>query len=119
MAQNPLSSKVIWSCSQFTDLVSNESVTSSCQFVSDGDKSVQWIQKGGSLVYDFEIIQFEGSWSDVESLGSINYKVKLGSSAGSINFSRKGSSLIVLMQLEGESGKIYNEYLVSKVQVTQ
>gem|GEM_PF-3804148 len=118
IAQSLQTSKITWTCSQFRDLITNELVSSTCRFVSSNNQSLQWVQKGGNLVYDFEVLQVTGSWADVSGPGSISYNVRLGSSTGSVTISRIDGNVKVMVHLDGESGQIKNEYVVSNVEIT-
>jgi len=69
-------------------------------------------------VYDFEVLQVTGSWADVSGPGSISYNVRLGSSTGSVTISRIDGNVKVMVHLDGESGQIKNEYVVSNVEIT-
>lgn len=65
-----------------------ESVTNASRFESNSNK-IKWIQKGGALVYEFDINSISNGWDDVSKDGEVIVDVSFRGNKGSIKFSRK------------------------------
>ncbi len=68
---------------------STDQFTSSSEFVTEGSNTIKWNQKGGALVYNFEVTQKVGNWKDTKQNGELVFSVLFRGYAGKIKFSRK------------------------------
>lgn len=73
--QSIVNSTIVWEADQTTDLGTGTSTTISCQFISTGSQSVEWIQKKGTVSTTYAVTSVTGSWADISSNGSVTYQV--------------------------------------------
>jgi len=114
MAQstNPQQATIRWNASGFTDQATNVTVQKPCQFIVYGSSKIEWVQKGGSLVYTFLVTSVSGTWTDVNTNGTLTYQVTLDGTSGSIQVSRSGNVTISL-NLPLADNPIKNLYSIS------
>jgi hypothetical protein len=58
--QNALSGQITWSSTSAINLRTNEKFAENCSFVTQGSTSIDWIQKEGAKIYNFNIKDFNG-----------------------------------------------------------
>ncbi len=74
--QDISSSKIVWEAEQATDLQTNSTTPMSCQFISNGRQSVEWIQKKGMIRTIYTVTSVEGNWQDIRTNGSVTYQLE-------------------------------------------
>jgi len=74
---------------------STDQFSSSSEFVTQGTNTITWIQKGGSVVYNFEVTQKAGNWRDSKQDGELVFSVLFRGHAGKIKFSRKEGRITI------------------------
>lgn len=115
-AQDLSKSKIQWNSNKFIDLLSNDIINKSVQFITYDNTKIEWIQKNGSIVYSFKIISINGNWSDVNTNGSISFGVAFDGITGSFSFSRIDDVIKIRLDLKGGAGDIKNEYTITNAE---
>lgn len=75
-----------------------------CDFVTHGNNSIKWIQKGAAGTTDFVVNSIEGEWKDTSKDGQIVFRVSQDETSGSITIKRKTGKTIISMDL-GEGSR--------------
>jgi hypothetical protein len=109
--QNLHTENLIWNSVTSTNVATHDTFSQSCTFKTNPNSSVEMIQKGGAMVYNFSITETIGLWSDVTKDGFVKYKVS-GSSNGEIDFSRSGEQTKIEMRLV-DGGQVIFHYSFS------
>ena len=119
-SQNILNDTIEWNANGFNDLQS-KSISKTypgCQFISYSGEKIQWIQKGGKVVYDFIIKKTKGTWSDVTKDGEIQYLVELDKQIGKIYIKRSKNDIKLTIHFsEWSQGSLENRYQVSNFKI--
>lgn len=93
-AQSVESSELTWAVTGFHNNGNNEDVTLTSQFETS-PQLIKWIQKSGSMVYDFTITGKTGSWTDINADGEITFNVTLRDKSGTIRFARQQGRITI------------------------
>ncbi len=88
---------ITWTINHGLDLRSNSNFSYQCTFHTSSSDSLVWSQNAGSFVSTFTVSSRNGTWTDVNSTGSMTYNVVLEGSTGTILFERTASGLFVTM----------------------
>lgn len=106
--QSMVNDRLVWSVAGFLNNTSQESVTYSCRFESEPGK-ITWIQKSGSVVYEFSVTGKQGAWRDVSKDGEVTYSVTFRGKPGTIRFARSGSAITIEtdVQVDGKNSLPY------------
>ena len=114
-AQNVLQSNVTWNSTRAVEQTKGDVINYSCQFVTNADQSVDWIQRNGARVYHYIVSGVDGTWPDASTDGQLTYHVTLDSFSGDITFLRSGGQTTVhlAMSASGQAGMDYMFYIAS------
>lgn len=104
-AQSIDSQNVKWSVTKFYYNSVNESTTHSSVFEVRTPK-IEWIQKGGALVYEFTITDKTGDWPDVSKDGKVIYSVSFKGNPGTIKFERNQGEVTIVTNVSFEGKNI-------------
>jgi hypothetical protein len=104
-----------WNVDKLTDLKTINSFDYSCTFKTQGNKDINWVQGGGSVVNTLQVSKTEGTWTDVSQVGSITYSITLGAKSGTIHFERNTDGLFVIVDFSPTNG-LKHSYHVTTVQ---
>jgi len=82
--------RLVWKVSGVSNTDnSTDQYTSNSEFVTQGTNTIQWLQKGGAIVYNFDVTQKSGNWKDSKKDGELLFAVMFRGHAGKIKFSRR------------------------------
>ncbi len=95
--QDPLSAVLTWHATEVTDLQTNVTKPSVCQFVTKPGKTVEWIQKEGSRTTTFAITGITGSWESVAQFGQVEYALQRNGKSSTMKLERSANGLFVTM----------------------
>lgn len=93
-AQSVESSNLSWVVIGFHNNSNNEDVTMASLFETS-PQLIKWVQKNGSMVYDFTVTGKTGTWPDVNSYGEITFNVTLRDKTGTIRFARQQGRITI------------------------
>lgn len=115
-AQNILTDKIQWNATNCTDLNSNTVVNRSSQIITNGDRTVDWVQQDGGYVNTFSVTYASGAWTDLSQSGSIAYAIERDSLTGEITFSKDNDGITIKLVLMGGTYPINILYKVSTIE---
>lgn len=115
IAQNISTSNLKWKVDSLLDLRSNERFVYNCNFETTGHGSIVWNQNGG-FISSMTVDSATGSWTNVQTNGSITFSIQYEEEPGTIRFERVGSRCIIRLIL-GDPGQptLQHEYIVSLI----
>lgn len=116
VAQDISTNTIKWNSSSFTDLNSNTDVSNSCQFITDGDKKIQWIQDNGKFVVDWKITKSSGKWPDVNQPGSISLTFADDKVKGELTIKKEGTGWLMNLTISGGPSDFNLRYAVSSIE---
>lgn len=93
-AQSVESTNLTWAVTGFHNNGNNEDVTLTSRFETS-PQLIKWIQKNGSMVYDFTVTGKTGSWTDLNADGEITFHVTLRDKTGTIRFARQQGRITI------------------------
>lgn len=93
-AQSVETANLSWVVTGFHNNDNNEDVSSSSRFETS-PQGIKWIQKNGSMVYDFTVTGKTGSWNDISADGEITFHVTLRDKSGTIRFARQQGRITI------------------------
>lgn len=93
-AQSVELSNLTWAVTGFHNNGNNEDVTLTSRFETS-PQLIKWIQKNGSMVYDFTVTGKTGSWTDLNADGEITFNVTLRDKSGTIRFARQQGRITI------------------------
>ena len=102
-----------WNASGFTDNISQETITKSCQFITYGDQKIEWVQKNGTYISTYSINSLSSSWPDLNTNGSLTYSISRNTVTGQLTITRTDQVITIRLNLTSPSGNIDNTYTVS------
>lgn len=111
-AAHPVSDTLRWNASGFTDVNTQVQVTKACHFITYGSNQIEWVQRGGALVYTLTVTSVTGSWPDTGSDGTLTYHVVQGQFTGTVTLQRAGGIFTLQLDLAA-TDHINNLYTIS------
>ena len=93
-AQSISEHKLKWSVTSFSNSDTNETTNHTCSFESTPDV-IKLIQKGGTMVYEFQITDRSGSWNDVDTDGQTVISVTFRGNSGTLKFKRSQGEITI------------------------
>jgi hypothetical protein len=93
-AQSVEYSNLTWAVTGFHNNGNNEDVTLASRFETS-PQLIKWVQKSGSMVYDFTVTGKTGSWTDLNADGEITFHVTLRDKSGTIRFARQQGRITI------------------------
>ncbi len=95
---------LIWTVERVTNTVNADVIVLQSAFET-GPASIKWIQKNGSIVYLFDILETHGEWKDIKNFGEIDFNVKFRDSTGSIkcSYNQDGYFIEIKVLKEGQN----------------
>ncbi len=97
LSQSIVRSTLTWKAMEVNDSRTQTSKGMTCDFVTNGKKSVDWIQKGGALKTSFIVTAVEGEWLNVASQGSITYVLERNGKSCKMLIERNASGVFVTL----------------------
>jgi hypothetical protein len=94
IAQSVESQNLRWNVTGFHNKTNGDNVSLTSYFETS-PQLIRWIQKNGSVIYDFQVTGKAGSWSDVNSDGEITFNVIFREHSGTIRFARQQGSITI------------------------
>ncbi len=96
-AQNIARGTLLWQAEEVTDLQTATNKQMSCQFRTQSNSSVEWIQKDGALKSLFTISSVDGQWADVSTLGTITYALERNGKTAKMILEKTASGTFITM----------------------
>jgi hypothetical protein len=112
--QNIQTSTIAWTCPS-TFHVAPGTFNSEVTNVTSSPTQIVWVDSSNNALYTLAITETIGSWSNVNSNGSIIYKVTSGSDSGIVQFSKTGSDIWIRIHISTESEQLIYQLTVSDV----
>jgi hypothetical protein len=116
VAQDISTSTIKWNSPGFTDLNSNTDVTSNCQFITEGDRKIKWIQDNGKFVVDWKVNKSSGTWSDVNQTGAISLSFTDDKVNGELTIKKDGTEWIINLTISGGPSNFNLRYGISSIE---
>ena len=114
--QSIASNTIEWTVTKAVDQADNSESANSSTFVTNGNKSVDWIQK--NIVSHYTVTQVDGTWPDLGQDGAISYNFTgIGTLTGTITFSRSQGQLTIHLITHVEDVGLDFIFQVSSTQV--
>jgi hypothetical protein len=107
------SDSIQWNATSFTDNLSHETYDMPCQFVSNGNQKIEWIQKSGTYVSTYTVGSTSGTWTDPNTNGSITYSISRNNVSGQLTITKTDQGISIRLSLNSPSGPIDNTYTIS------
>jgi len=116
---NLASDTVVWTVDRFKSNGDNQVTMQESFFITYGSSKIDWIQKVNALekFYAFQINSSSGGWNDPALDGQKLYQVTFQNKTGSIEMSREGSVIRVIIKFiaDGVNTMPY-EFFVTQVE---
>lgn len=118
VAQDITTTSLRWTCNQTTDLKAPSTKDYACVFITQGNRTITWLQRSGQVRSTYVIREIQGSWRDITSQGIITYLVDRDGRAGRVVVERSGESINITVDFS-ESGQhnIKQRFRVSEVAI--
>ncbi|MCA6416496.1 MAG: hypothetical protein IM589_12360, partial [Cytophagales bacterium] len=71
--QNMASTNLKWEADQTTDMQANVAKPYVGYFKTLSNQSVEWVQKAGQIMATYTVVSMEGTWADINNIGSVVY----------------------------------------------
>jgi hypothetical protein len=102
-AQNITTQTLRWNVATTQEINTGKHTESADQIVSYGNTRIEWQDPKGAVKKTFTITDINGSWTNVQSNGSVLYEVSIGEQQGTVTFIRTSGELTVrIILLKGE-----------------
>jgi hypothetical protein len=98
-AQNITTQTIRWHINQTQEVNAGKISEDPDQIVSYGTTKIEWKNSQGIIKKTFTISETNGSWTNVQSIGSILYEVNAGEQLGTVRISRTSSELTIRITL--------------------
>jgi hypothetical protein len=95
--QNMASTNLKWEADQTTDMQANVTKPYVGYFKTLSTQSVEWVQKGGQLMATYTVVSVEGTWADVNSIGSVVYVLTRSGKTVRMKFEKTAAGRFVTM----------------------
>ena len=114
---NPQSDTLRWNASGFTDQLSSVTAQTTIQFVTYGSSKIDFIQKGGKLVYTFSVNSVSGAWTDASADGSLVYNISFNDLTGTLTVTRASGAISITLNVTNTTDKINNQYAITNFDI--
>ena len=98
-AQNITTQTIRWHVGKTQEVNAGRVSEDPDQIVSYGTTKIEWQNASGLVKKTFVISETNGSWTNVQSNGSILYEVNVGERLGTVRFFRTPSELTIRITL--------------------
>ena len=118
-SQNIATSKLLWQTNQANDLRSQNLIDYQCAFKTDGSQTIKWFQKNGQSVTTFTILRTQGTWTNINSPGSITYGLSRNTDRGKMIIEKNENGTFITLDFsETSTHAIKQRFRISSVQTT-
>lgn len=114
-SQNVNRETLEWSASGFRDNSSGEDFSNGCQFITEGNKKITWVQDSGKSRVDWNVYSTTGTWADVSKDGRVIHRFRDGQLSGEITMQRTGGVYKIDVNITGGTDEIKLTYTVTGV----
>lgn len=115
-SQDISNSNLTWTVNKSHDLTAREDYDYQCTFKTNGQGQIIWSQNHGEFVSTIEINHINGSWANVSTPGSVTYQITVSGVNGHLTFTRDGTGVFILLNLEGDPDPFNQKYEVISIQ---
>jgi hypothetical protein len=98
---SPTQDTLVWQVDQITDILSDTIMSYQASFESYGSQRIEWIQQQSNPTV-FEIESVDGSWTDVESNGTLAYSIHYQNKAGEMSVTRSTNGIVISLRFNAE-----------------
>ena len=95
---------LVWNSTRAVDQINPDTALYSCQFITRGSQSLDWVQRGGARISHYIVNGVDGTWPDMTMDGQVVYHVTLNSYSGKFTLVKSGGQLTVHMSIS-DSGQ--------------
>ena len=114
-AQDILTTQLIWSVTQLTDLNTSKSASYTCSFKTNGTQQILWVQKN-NYIRTLEVQQTMGTWTNVSRTGQVTYSIAEDSDTGTLTFERTSTGIFITLDLsQGTEPHLRQRFSVDQV----
>lgn len=118
LAQDITSATISWAVISTQAVNTGEITETGDRVVSHGANTIEWTDRRGVVKKSFTISEVNGSWTNVQSPGTILYEVQSGEESGTITFQRTMSDILIrILILRGEEVPDIYEMTISTITV--
>lgn len=112
IAQTPIT----WKINYLHDQIAQETLSYTCSFKTNGSQDIVWQQRNGQFTSILNVTGLNGSWTNVDSIGSVSYSITSGVESGSIAFERTADGIFAYLTLsQGTAHPLSYKFSVSKI----
>jgi hypothetical protein len=116
-AQNVSTQTIRWHVGRAQEINTGRVSEGEDQFVSYGITKIEWQNAQGVVKKTFTINETNGSWTNVQSNGSILYEVNVGEQLGTVKFFRTSSELTIrITLLKGDGDPDLYEFSITSLE---
>jgi hypothetical protein len=115
-AQEIASTTLRWSSSQSDDVKTGSHLTHNSIFITRNAKEIEWLQRNGSMVQRFEVVEVQGEWEDIAKAGKVTFIVAMDQSKGTVVFERLNTGVYITVDFSNENAYgIRHKFIVDEV----
>ena len=105
-----------WKVNSLYDQSTQQSASYTCSFKSNGPQDILWLQRNGQFTTTLNVLGVNGSWANINSIGTVSYSITSGSESGNIVFERTAEGIFIYLTLSQSGGQPLNyKFSVSEV----
>jgi len=115
-AQDIRSAHLTWTVDQLLDTQTQDTVTYTCTFATQGSAAVVWSQRNGTYVTTLPVQTLTGEWSNISVPGQVVYTITLEGESGTLTVGRDAAGLFIKLDvISSESWALHHRYFVQTV----
>lgn len=95
--QNMVSTNLKWEADQTTDMQANVTKLYAGYFKTLSNQSVEWVQKAGQIMATYTVVSVEGTWVDINNIGSVVYVLTRNGKTVHMKFEKTAVARFVTM----------------------
>lgn len=115
-SQDITQTSLTWKVNYLNDQVSQQSLPYACSFKTNGSQDIVWKQRNGLLTSTLNVTGLTGSWTNIDSIGTVSYAITSGIESGSIAFERTAEGAFAYLTLsQGTAQPLRYKFSVSKI----
>jgi len=110
---DPRRNTIQWNATGFTDQNTGATAQGETKFITYGSDKIEWVQRGGKLVYTLAVSSADGVWTNTSTDGSLIYHVVLNEKSGTITITRSSGAISLILHLYDGHETINNLYSIT------
>ena len=118
-SQDIAQTSLTWKVNYLNDQASQQSLPYACSFKTNGSQDILWMQRNGQFTSTLNVSGLNGSWANIDSVGTVSYSITSGTESGSIAFERTIEGIFVYLTLSQSTAQSLSyKFSVSEVTPT-